>query len=64
MFKNSTEKHLLDKLTVAINKLLFDEDRTVQEQRLLLEHCNVSINLIMRVIILNCLNIFQTKKCL
>lgn len=62
MLRYPIEKHLLDKLTVTINKLLFDEDRTIQEQRLLLEHCNVSINLIMRVIIPNYFNIFYNQE--
>jgi len=44
IFKISTEKPLVDKLIGTINKLLCDEDRTVQEQRSVLEYCNTSIN--------------------
>lgn len=50
IFKISTEKHLVDKLSNTINKLLLDEDQTVQEQRSLLEHCHTSINHIIQVI--------------
>ncbi|XP_025200082.1 serine/threonine-protein phosphatase 4 regulatory subunit 4-like [Melanaphis sacchari] len=40
----SNEKLLVDKLIDAINKLLIDGDRTVQEQRPLLEYCNTTIS--------------------
>lgn len=50
IFKVSTEKHLIIKLNSTINKLLLDEDRTVQEHYQLLENCNSSINNIIRVI--------------
>lgn len=49
IFKLSTEKPLVDKLIGTINKLLFDEDHTVQEQRSILEYCNSSINLMIQV---------------
>jgi len=49
IFKISIEKPLVDKLIGTINKLLFDEDRTIQEQRSVLEYCNSSINLTIRV---------------
>jgi len=52
IFKVSTEKSLVDKLVSTINKLILDEDRTVQEQRTLLEHCNSSIAQILQVITL------------
>lgn len=55
-FKISTEKPLIDKLIDTINKLLFDKDRTVQEQRPVLEYCNTTIGLILQVIMVNCLN--------
>lgn len=61
IFKISTEKPLVDKLIDTINKLLCDEDRTVQEQRPLLEYCNTTVDLILRVIISNCLNIFHIE---
>lgn len=51
IFKISTEKSLVDKLIDTINKLLYDKDRTVQEQRPLLEYCNSTIGLILQVII-------------
>lgn len=50
IFKVSTEKSLVDKLFSTINKLILDEDRTVQEQRQLLERCNSSIGQILQVI--------------
>lgn len=52
IFKMWTEKPLVDKLIDTINKLLIDGDRTVQEQRPLLEYCNTTIGHILRVIIL------------
>jgi len=61
IFKISTEKPLVDKLIETINKLLCDEDRTVQEQRPLLEYCNTTVDLILRVIISNCLNMFHIE---
>lgn len=48
IFKIWTEKPLVDKLIDTINKLLIDGDRTVQEQRPLLEYCNSSIGHILR----------------
>lgn len=48
IFKISTEKSLVDKLIDTINKLLYDKDRTVQEQRPLLEYCNSTIGLILQ----------------
>lgn len=56
IFKTSTEKPLVDKLIDTINKLSFDEDRTVQEQRPILEYCSATIGLILRVIIFIFLN--------
>lgn len=50
IFKTSTEKLLVDQFICTINKLLFDGDRTVQEQRQLLEHCNTSISFLIEVI--------------
>lgn len=50
IFKISTEKPLVDKLIDTINKLLNDKDRTVQEQRPLLEYCHTTIGLILQVI--------------
>ncbi|XP_025425669.1 serine/threonine-protein phosphatase 4 regulatory subunit 4-like isoform X2 [Sipha flava] len=44
IFKISTEKSLVDKLICTINILLVDEDRSVLEQRPILEYCNASIN--------------------
>jgi len=49
IFKISSEKPLVDKLIDTINKLLHDEDRTVQEQRPLLEYCNTTIGFILQV---------------
>ncbi|VVC44329.1 Hypothetical protein CINCED_3A017029 [Cinara cedri] len=48
LFEISAEKNLVDKLIDTINKLLFDEDRTVQEQRLLLENCKTSIHILIQ----------------
>lgn len=45
IFTNMVEKPLVDKLIGTINKLLLDEDRTVQELRPLLEHCITSISI-------------------
>lgn len=50
IFKISMEIPLITKLNSAINKLLFDKDRTVQEHHQLLEHCNASISTIIQVI--------------
>lgn len=50
IFKNSSEKPLVDKLIVTINKLLLDKDRTVQEQRPALEYCYSSISHLLLVI--------------
>lgn len=50
IFKTSTEKLLVDQYIGTIHKLLLDEDRTVQEQRSILEHCNTSISLLLQVI--------------
>lgn len=55
IFKISTEKSLVDKLICSINILLIDGDRSVMEQRPLLEHCSASINHIMRVNLVKCL---------
>lgn len=60
IFKISTEKPLVDKLISTINKLVFDKDRTVQEQRTFLEYCNSSINQILQVIIFICYSTIVT----
>jgi hypothetical protein len=54
IFKISTEKSLVDKLICTINILLVDEDRSVLEQRPILEYCNASINHIIQVNVVNC----------
>jgi len=59
IFKISTEKPLVDKLIDTINKLLYDKDRTVQEQRPLLEYCNTTIGLILQVIIQIHIEVFK-----
>lgn len=61
IFKISTEKPLVDKLISTINKLVFDKDRTVQEQHTLLEYCNSSINQILQVIIFICFSTIATS---